>query len=223
MRKEIKYEINYEQYKNIQQILKIVIKKDKNSNENAEYSVKTMYFDNYRHEIENDKKNDINAIKKYRIRMYNNNETDIFLERKTNENGYILKEKEKIKKEDVENILNGDYKNILDENSNLKTELYLKMNLKQFRPVLVIQYDRIAYLDEISKARITLDRNIKSTINCNKFFEEIESTTDGKYILEVKYEKFLPKYMKEIITDIKNKRIESSKFINELEKRKYRG
>ena len=105
MRKELKYEISYNEYRNIQQILDIILKKDKHSSSNGEYNIRTIYFDNHLHEIENNKINDINAVKKYRIRMYNNDEDAIFLERKSNENEYIEKIKQKITKQDVVNIL----------------------------------------------------------------------------------------------------------------------
>ena len=47
MRKEIKYVIDYSEYKQIQQILEICMKKDINANEKGTYKIKTIYFDNY--------------------------------------------------------------------------------------------------------------------------------------------------------------------------------
>ena len=208
MRKEIKYAIDRIEYSQIQQILNVIMKKDKNSKEIGTYKVRTIYFDNYIHEMQNDKKNDINAVRKYRIRMYNNEDEKIFLERKTNENDFIKKVKHQIKKEDVRNILQGKYKDILDENETLKMEFYLNINLKQIRPVLLVEYEREAFVDEISKVRITIDKNIKSTTNCNKFFDKIEEREGNKYILEIKYEKYLPDYINNIVKNIKGKKIE---------------
>lgn len=105
MRKEIKYEISYKEYKNIVQILDRVMTRDSHSNENGEYSIRSIYFDNHLHEVENKKLNDINSLKKYRIRMYNNDDSSIFLERKSNENSFMEKFKQKIDKQDVINIL----------------------------------------------------------------------------------------------------------------------
>ena len=112
MRKELKYEITHREYKSIVQVLDIVIKKDIHSNTEGEYSIKSIYFDNHLHEVENSKLNNINSLKKYRIRMYNNDDTNIFLERKTNENGFMQKIKQKIDKIDVIHILKGNYKEI---------------------------------------------------------------------------------------------------------------
>lgn len=218
MRKEIRYSIKYPEYIQLKQIFEVIMKKDKNSMINGKYEVKTIYFDNYRNEMQNDKKNDINSVNKYRIRMYNNNEESIFLERKCNENGNIRKIKQKIERKEVEDILNGKYKNLLEENASLKIELYLQMQLKQLRPIFLIGYERIAFVDEISNTRITIEDNIKSTINCNRFFDEIEGISKNNYILEVKYEKYIPDYIKNVISNLKNKDIVKSKFRNETEK-----
>lgn len=215
MRKEIRYSIDYMEYQNIMQLLKIAMAKDRNAKEDGTYKIKTMYFDNYHKEIAINKKHDINDVKKYRIRMYNNDDTNIFLERKTNENGYIKKKKVSIEKETVCNIIEGNIKGLLEEEPNLKTELYLNMNLKQLRPSFVLEYERIAFTDDVSKTRITIDRNVKSTINCYNFFEDIEEPHNNKIILEIKYESYLPDYIKKIITSIEGKQIEKSKFRKE--------
>ena len=223
MRRELKYEISYQEYQNIMRVLDRVLKRDKHSNEDGEYQIKTIYFDNHLHEIENDKKNDINSVKKYRIRMYNNNENSIFLERKSNENIYKQKVKQKIKKQDVINILNGDYKEILEAEESLKTELYFKLLLKQYRPTIIIEYTRTAYRDEASKVGITIDKNIKSTKDCKKFFEDVQAEESKKYILEVKYDKEIPQYIKNIIMSLENKKVAKAKFITQIKKFNIKG
>lgn len=218
MRKEIKYVIDYSEYKQIQQILEICMKKDINANEKGTYKIKTIYFDNYLQEIQKNKKDDINSVDKYRIRMYDNKETSIYLEKKTNENGYTKKIKEQINKNDVINILEGRYSEILEEKPTLKTKMYLNIILKRLRPVLLIEYERMAFVDDLSGIRTTIDKEIKSTIDCNSFFKNIEGTSNNKYILEVKYNKYLPDYIKNIVINIKRKRRGKSKFISEMEK-----
>ncbi len=222
MRKEIKYEITYQEYQYIKHVLDMSMKKDIHGDNDGEYTIRSMYFDNHLHEIENDKEEDINSVKKYRIRMYNNDASTLLLERKSNENGYMEKIQQKIEKADVENILNGNYMKLMENKETLKTELYLRILLKQFRPVIVIEYTRRAYRDDISKASVTIDREIKSTNDCTKFFEEINREDSKKYILEVKYESYIPEYIKNIIANIENKKITRAKFITQIKKYNYK-
>ena len=100
MRKELKYEILYEDYIKLVELLDSVIKRDKYSNEKGEYSIRSIYFD-----ILQDEKDNRKITKRYRIRMYNKNEENIFLEKKSSEKGFVEKNKSKISKKDVENIL----------------------------------------------------------------------------------------------------------------------
>lgn len=187
----------------------------------GEYKIKTIYFDNYFREIEKDKKNDINSVYKYRIRMYNNDDSNVFLERKTNENGYIKKIKEKIDKSEVTELVYGRFKDLLREDECLKTELYIKMLLKSLRPSMFIEYTREAWVDKSSNTRITIDKDIKSTTDCRKFFEDIKTLPKEKYILEVKWDKYIPDYIINIIQSIQGKKMTKSKFMNELLKYNY--
>ena len=106
MRKEVKFKISYKEYINIQQIMDRILCRDKHSKEDGTYLIRNMYFDNYLKQIENQKKMDINAIKKYRIRMYNKDASAIFLERKTNVNDFIDKKSKLITKQKVIDIIN---------------------------------------------------------------------------------------------------------------------
>ena len=100
MRKEFKYEISYEDYIKLIELLDKVLKRDRYSNKNGEYSIRNIYFD-----ILQDEKDNRKITKRYRIRMYNKNEENIFLEKKSSEKGFVEKNKSKISKKDVENIL----------------------------------------------------------------------------------------------------------------------
>lgn len=217
MRREIKYLITYSEYKRIKQILEKCMKKDFHANKEGIYIIRTMYFDNYLREIQTDKINDINAVHKYRIRIYDNDETNIFIERKTNINDYIQKIKERVQKKDVINIIEGKYSELLDENSKLKTELYLNIILKQLRPIMLIEYNRMAFVEDNLNVRVTIDREIKSTTNINCFFKNVEGITKEKYILEIKYNEYLPEYIQNILINLRKTR-EKSKFMNEINK-----
>jgi len=100
MRKEFKYEISYEDYIRLTELLDNILKRDRHSNKNGEYSIRNIYFDRHQEE-----KNIRKISKRYRIRMYNKNEESIFLEKKSSEKGFVEKNTYKINRKDVENIL----------------------------------------------------------------------------------------------------------------------
>ena len=219
MRKEIKYKLSLVEASLLESILDKILKLDKNSNSYGEYNVKTIYFENYLRETTIDKKRNINNLSKYRIRMYENNPNSIFLERKTNCSGVIKKDSEKVARDFVEDVMNGDLYNVLDKNSLLKTSFYLQMVLKQYRPYIIIEYIRKAYVEEKSNIRITLDRNIKSTMNYNSFFDSSSCEyMSSSIILEVKYDRYIPDFVKDILKVLDKNQISNSKLKNELEK-----
>lgn len=219
MRKEIKYKLSLVEASWLENILDKVLKIDENSNLNGDYNVKTIYFENYLRETTLDKKRNINNLSKYRIRMYENNPNSIFLERKTNCSGIIKKDSEKVTKGFVEDVMKGNLYNILDKNSLLKTTFYLQMILKQYRSYILIEYMRKAYIEEKSNVRITLDRNIKSTMDYNSFFDNSFNEYKSCFIiLEIKYDKYIPDFVKDLLKGLDKNQISNSKLKNELEK-----
>ena len=115
----------------------------------------------------------------------------------------------------------GRYKEVFEQGETLKTEFYINLVLKQYRPAIIIDYIRTAYRDEISKASITLDRNIKSTQNCYQFFDKFKAEESKKYVLEIKYDNYIPEYIKNIIRNIEGKKVTRAKFISQTEKYKW--
>ena len=219
MRKEIKYILDLQEFNKIRNVLDKTMQKDIHSDCTGEYIVRTVYFENYLHETINNKKMNLNNISKYRIRMYQNNDRFLSLERKTNCNGIIKKESEIIDKELVEKLLKGEFYDLLDKSTILKNALYLQMAIKQYRAFIIVEYTRLAYMDSKSNVRITIDRNIKSSINCEKFFEKvIQGISSNEMVLEVKYSQYMPEYIKDILKILDKQQKANSKYINETMK-----
>ena len=219
MRKEIKYILDLQEFNKIRNVLDKTMQKDIHSDCTGEYIVRTVYFENYLHETINNKKMNLNNISKYRIRMYQNNDRFLSLERKTNCNGIIKKESEIIDKELVEKLLKGEFYDLLDKSTILKNALYLQMAIKQYRAFIIVEYTRLAYMDSKSNVRITIDRNIKSSINCEKFFEkDIQGISSNEMVLEVKYSQYMPEYIKDILKILDKQQKANSKYINETMK-----
>lgn len=125
MRKEFKYEITYEDYIKLIELLDKVLKRDRYSNKNGEYSIRNIYFD-----ILQDEKDNRKITKRYRIRMYNKNEENIFLEKKSSEKGFVEKNKFKISKKDVENILSRKLQYIDRKKRKFKNRFLFEFNFE---------------------------------------------------------------------------------------------
>lgn len=191
MRREKKYKLTRTEYIDILEKLKSVMQSDENSNEQQFYTIKTIYLDNMYNKILNENIDGKRYREKFRIRMYNNNIEDIFLEKKINNNGVISKERERISKEEVDKIIEGNI-SLLNLETNLKKELYVAMKTLLLKPVMIIEYNRYAFVDKTLGIRITLDSNLYKSKNINEFFE-IASKRMNEYILEVKYKDVFPK------------------------------
>lgn len=197
MRKEIKYVISRSEYEDIKNKMGKVLKKDSHLFGNEKYAIKTIYFDNIYDELLNQNINGDIYRKKFRIRVYNNDFSNIFLEKKVRIGEHIYKERENISAEDVEKICNNQI-NKIKQDTKLKKELYIEAKLKFLKPVIVIEYDRIAFEDKKINFRLTLDSRIHEEKDIRKFKENFKRK-ENVYILEVKYKNVIPKIVADTI------------------------
>lgn len=186
--------------------LEALLERDQHCVQNGKYEVHSLYFDDYKNNAV--KKNDagISERMKYRIRYYGNQYESMRLERKEKAAGYCYKENCLLSMEEYQKIMEGNTEEVF-----WKTE---KALLKQFciqsinghlRPKVVIDYERTAYVEEITNLRITLDENISVSDDLLHFtqgdYVRYPLQEKGEHILEVKFDYILPGYIKHIVTD----------------------
>ena len=211
-RHELKHYINFSDYISIKSRLRSIMHIDKNANENNEYKIRSLYFDNVYDKALMEKVIGVPKRDKFRIRFYNNNHEFIRLEKKSKIRGLCLKESEKITKEECEKIINGDIEFLRDSNKKLFIDLYSEMKGNLLRPRTIVDYTREAYIYPMGNVRITFDKSIRTGLNSINMFDDnlptIE-TIDNKYIvLEVKFDEFLPEVIRNII-QVKERRATS--------------
>lgn len=220
MRREIKFEITLEEYNRIYNTLNKFIEKDKNTKRDDKYSIKTIYYDNIYNQLLNENIDGLIHRKKFRIRMYNNDKSTIFLEKKEKIKDVICKKREKISYEDVLLLCNNDLDNF-ELTSDLRKELYIDIRTKLLKPIIIVEYDRIAFDNKTMDFRITLDSKLGKSDNIHDFFN-ISNRNENVYILEVKYSDCLPKIIvdslnissqRQGISKYKNMRL-SKRFVN---------
>lgn len=202
-RQEIKHYINYADYLAIKSRLSYIMKEDKNSNENKEYKIRSLYFDNLNDKVLLEKINGINHREKFRIRFYNDDFSFIRLEKKSKINGLCLKKHEHITREECEKILKGDIEFLREGNRALLNEFYFKIKGDMLKPKTIVDYTREAYVYPLGNVRITFDKDIRtgvySTDILNTDLPTIGVIDRGIIVLEVKYDEFLPEIIQDII------------------------
>ncbi len=202
-RNELKYYINYFDYFTLVNKLKYVLKADSHTNSSNLYNVKTLYFDSYDDECLSQKLSGLMYHKKYRMRIYNTSDETVKFEIKNKINNQIFKETALITKESAIKVIKGDFNELLEYNNDILNRIYAEFTTKAFRPVVMIDYVREAYLLEQFDIRVTIDKDLKcNNLNYDIFSKDITMMpvmTDQKYILEIKYNTYLPDYIKSML------------------------
>lgn len=201
LRNELKYQIPIKQKNTLIQRLNPILKLDPHSNDEG-YWVKSLYFDDYQDSALNDNLDGVQYRNKFRIRYYNSNTNYICLEKKVKILSKGYKESICLMKEEVEKILNKDYEWMLDSNKTLLVELYSELKKSGLNPKTIIYYQRIPYLFDAGNIRITLDFNIQSSNQTSQFLETSQiyvPHSQDECLLEVKYDSFIPDFIKDLI------------------------
>lgn len=196
---EKKYILNNLQVEQLKHRLSPIMKLDSILSGKEFYSIRSLYFDDYKDTCLKQVINGISERYKYRIRFYNDNTDYIVLEKKYKINNMTKKTSIQITKEIVDGILKGNFV-ISKDNNKLLNEFYLMIRTRGFKPVVIIDYDRIPYVYDAGCVRVTLDYNLSCSYDFDNLFSDeirrIPLMEEGNTILEVKYNDFIPDYIR---------------------------
>ena len=215
-RHELKFKISNSAAEVLKQKLSLVMDVDKNAYfDDGSYLIKSLYFDDLDSTSYYEKMDGVLYRKKYRIRIYNNDDSFIRLEKKMKHNNYTAKEQMLISKDIYSKILDGKIEEINDADG-LLLEFLNDIRTKHLVPSIIVGYHRTAFTYPISDVRITFDSNIQSGLyNYDLFNTHMPTyTVDevGKQVLEVKFNEVLPLHIANILNDIPACREAVSKF-----------
>ena len=212
-RHEQKYVIPYYEMLSLRKKFNDLLTIDRDPNG---YMVRSLYFDSVNDEDYYDKLGGETIRKKIRLRIYDTIKDYVKLEIKAKYDNNQLKESIVINRKIAKELIKGNYGVLLDIGTETAKKIYTIMSEGYYRPKVIIEYDRIAYLTTTT-TRITFDFNVKRSYDFDNFFSDninYFNVTDGKdIILEVKYDRFLEPYISKIL-DNKVSRYQSvSKYI----------
>ena len=194
-RKELKYTVTEGESIVTARRLSSFMQRDKNLKGGREYLIRSLYFDNLYEKVLKEKLSGTAVRDKFRIRYYDFDTAFIRLEKK---------------------IIDGNTAWMEEDERPLVRELFLKMKLELFRPSVIVDYCREPFTYAPGNVRITFDRDICSCKDIRAFFRKDAPTVpvlrDGRCIMEVKYDDFLPDVVSRTILTTKNREQAFSKF-----------
>ena len=215
-RSELKYYISNNECTALVNRLKFVLTPDKHSIPGLGYYIRSLYFDSYDDECLYEKQSGTMYRKKYRLRIYDTESQSVKFEIKNKWNNQIFKESATITRDSAEKIIEGEYEELLKYENPVLNKAYIEFTLKHYKPKVVIDYDRDAFMSDFFNLRVTLDKNLRSNNTDFDIFSSdmhtIPVILEGKQILEIKYNECLPDYVKGTIQPISFERCAISKY-----------
>ena len=215
-RKEIKYRISIIQYARLERQLSKIMKKDSYSGSDG-YPVRSLYFDSIYNQDLHDVLSGHYSKKKIRLRIYSPEDTKAKLELKVKHGLDQQKYSLTVSRDQAQELSQGNIDFLADWDTPAAQYIYREMRIGIYRPAVLIEYDRIAYVSNINKIRVTFDTHVRSSeCNFDLFAKEpnfIPLMPDDTGVLEVKYDHFLLSYIKEALACIDQLPQANSKYV----------
>lgn len=214
-RHELKFLLSQMEYRNLQCLLEVLMRKDQYLKNRQEYYIRSLYFDSVTNQDYVGKMIGIHDRKKIRLRIYDIHTDKVKLEVKNKENDYSLKETTTIVRGDALQMSKGNYANLLKYSDHISKKVYNEFVMNCYMPKVIVDYEREAYQLPIENIRLTFDKCVRATKNCDLFSSDLVMSpvlTREQVILEVKYNKYLPEHIKKVLSSVCMQRMSISKY-----------
>lgn len=202
-RHEYKYYIDPGQKQIMLMKVAAMMRRDPHTGPDGSYVIRSLYFDDAGDTcfFQNESGSDPRA--KYRIRFYDSDTGFIRLEKKIKRRGMTLKHSCGLTPEEAERLVGGAIPDIRSDMEDGKRRLFWEMKSHCLTPKAIVTYTRIPFIYAAGNVRITFDGNITSSDDTDRFlncdYREFPVLTDGKSILEVKWDELLPLHIKQMM------------------------
>ena len=177
-----------------------LLERDEHAGKDGSYRIRSLYFDDLEDRCYYENESGIGERDKYRVRIYNGNCNRILLEKKSKTRGMTLKTASKITLEQCRQMMAGEIIPITEGMGNVLKQLLLEMHMKNMRPNVIVEYVRYPFVGKNGNVRVTFDEAIGSSNDLRRFLEHgiiFRPVMEcGKGILEVKWDEYLPDYIK---------------------------
>lgn len=225
-RNELKYLLGYPEYTILKLRLQHIMKQDWNVNEDGQYVVRSLYFDDFENSAYYEKLRGLPDRRKYRIRIYNYSDDVIHLECKMKKDRYIRKEIAPLTRQEFTMLMNGYPQFLLETQYDLHKVFYYEYMSKILRPRVIVDYEREPYIMCAGDVRVTFDKHIRAGMDNLALFNESMSTAEvlppGQMVMEVKYTQFLPEVVRQVLSPGVMQYLAISKYVMCCEQTFYR-
>jgi hypothetical protein len=216
-RHELKYFLGFHDYQVASGILKDIMKPDPFAGPNGDYWIRSLYFDSIEDRDYYDKMLGLSRRKKIRLRLYDPAQQTVKLEVKNKYNEYMMKETATLPAADAMELIHGNRGVLLrpPANPTLHKVFYL-MSQDYYLPKVIVDYEREAYIGDLQNLRVTFDKNIRASFSNTDIFNpstHMAAVFDSQtMVMEVKYDRFLPGWLQDILATFTGQRYAISKY-----------
>lgn len=215
-RHEEKYVIKRYQYEEIKRIISVFTKSDPHTGPTGEYMIRSLYYDDMYDSAYNEKIDGVYQRKKYRIRVYNCQDTSINLECKIKVGEYISKENCPLTRQEYDQIIEGNYECLLHKDNQMAKEFYIDVKTKLLCPRVIVDYEREPYIYDPGTVRITFDKNVRAANKEDTIFSDTIPSYNvlpcDELIMEIKYTGYMPERIRQIFKVRNFTRTSASKY-----------
>lgn len=216
-RSELKYYMNRHQHAVLSSRLKPLLTRDVHASSTGEYHIRSLYFDDASNTALHEKLGGISSRAKYRIRIYNLQDDVIHFEKKIKQRDYIAKLKEPLTREMFDRLLAGDMEVLNVPSKPLLLEIYYQMKQQLLAPKVIVDYVREPFVCHHGNVRITFDKELRTGLHRTDMFSQdlaaIRALDEDLMILEVKYDEYLPEYIRAVLQTEGLQRQSASKYV----------
>ena len=194
-----------------------VMELDSHTPSGGRYLIHSLYFDDYKDMSVYTTESGLSKRFKWRIRYYGDDLSYMVLEKKEKKEGRCHKKSCRLTIPEYEAIVSGNFTDIVyDTNKSLIKELVVDMLIHNYKPKVIVDYERIAYVEEITDVRITIDMKISASYELDRFldgdYQNYYILPSGMNLLEVKFDNILPSYIRNIVESFNFEQTSFSKY-----------
>lgn len=202
-RHEYKFIISVSQSAILQSRLSGLMERDSHGGRAGGYEIRSIYFDDMNNTCYRQNEAGTDPRAKYRIRIYNASGKKIVLEKKIKQNGMTRKLHEDLGMEQYGMLMKDSFETFFFDEPPLVQELLALKQMRRMEPKVIVAYDRTPFVEKNGNVRITFDDHISSSPDFEGFFgadlHKRPVLPVGKTLMEVKFDEFLPEYIKETL------------------------